>query len=309
MRCKFMAPIFLPDNFNLFLWGDTQWGNVGVHEKGVDKLFDMVESEYRGVPEKNNFAAHMGDHVEAITIGDSRFTLGQILPKQLMLRSMIDHAIAREKTIAHKTLFILKGNHEQKWINTYGDIGAEIARALNPTNDPNLCQYGSASCVVHFHRKRNKSLICRGYHHHGAKKLTSAAKDALQREANKAAALKQRLMLQFDGAIYMAMGHTHGLRVVPPDPTVKIICDKRREITQAYLLRDKGLIVDQSADYIPPEFRTYINTGSFLKKYSDEFEELGTSYAEWEMMPPVELGFVVLTFRNARFEKAYTEVV
>jgi len=298
MKSALLDPFIMPDNFNLFLWGDTQWGNVGTREKGIDKMFDMMESEYRGVPAKWNYAAHMGDHLEGIVVGDPRFAFDQLLPKKTFLRAMIDHAIERESVIRKKTLFILNGNHEWKWINTYGDIGREIADRLE-------VPYGLRSCVARFHRKKTGNFLFRGHHHHGFGSLRSNAKDHVQREANMKAALKDRLRRLFDGAVYHAMGHTHQLMVVEPDTSVKILAEADGILRQSYPLSDPLSTVDQSSSYIPPDSRWYVNTGSFLQTYTEE----GVSYAEQLGLPPVELGFIVGAVRDCKLVKFYKEVV
>ena len=64
----------------------------------------------------------------------------------------------------------------------------------------------------------------------------------------------------------------------------------------------------QNAKYIPPDLRWYVNTGGFLKLYSDivyedddvpiEQSRLGSGYAERAMYPPQELGFAICLIRD-----------
>jgi len=85
----------------------------------------------------------------------------------------------------------------------------------------------------------------------------------------------------------MCKGHTHKL----------IICDPEREL---YLADDGHDIVHhyrgagQAQEYIHPDHRYYVNTGSFLKMF-----EIGHSgYAEIAEYDPVELGFAVAKIRD-----------
>lgn len=296
MRSQSIAPFKVEDDCNIFLWGDTQWGNVGTHEAGIDRLFNTVHSEYRGC--SHNYAVHMGDHIEGIVVGDRRFAFDQLKPKKYFLRAQIDHAIKRERELRGKQILALNGNHEHVWTNTYGDITAEICEAVG-------CVYGQRSCVMRLVRKRRGQLIGRAHVHHGFGKLASNAKDFVQRRANMEAALKLKLQGLFDGAVVHAMGHTHQLIIVPPDPSVKMIARGDGEVQQAYPYSDEEILIDQAAPFIPPDFRWYVNTGSFLRSYSEE----GVSYAEAAGMRPVELGYPVLAYRDARLVKIYKEVV
>lgn len=296
MRSQSLPPFRMPDDFNLFLYGDTQWGNVGTHERGLDKMFEAIHSEYRGC--RANYAVHMGDHIEGIVVGDKRFAFDQLKPKKYFLRAQIDHAINRERELRGKQLLLLNGNHEHIWSNTYGDICAEIADGVG-------CAYGMRAAVMRLERKKNGRPIGRVFVHHGAGRLTSNAKDSVQRMANMMAQLKLRLQGMFDGAALMVMGHTHQLLVVPPDNAVKMIAYRDGELRQAYPLQDDAIIIDQTASYIPPEFRWYVNTGSFLRGYSED----GVSYAEAAMLRPVEIGYCVAAYRGAKLVKVYREVV
>jgi hypothetical protein len=294
MRADLFIPR-LPDNFNLFLMGDSQWGNVGVHEKGLDRAFDMVNSEYRGC--KANYVCWMGDSIDAITVNDKRFAFDTTLPKLSFLRNQIDHSISRLKAIKKQLVVVLKGNHEHKWVSIYGDIGAEIARALG-------CEYGQYVCIPHLLRRKDGALIARLFLHHGFGVLRSAAKDSVQATANMRAALKNKLQHLFAGAALMAMGHTHHLLIVPPDDGLQLVTDGG-EVQQVYPHTDGVAIVNQAARIIPPESRWYVNTGSFLRLYSPD----STGYAEMKGMRPVELGFAVATIRDCRINKVYKEVV
>lgn len=284
----------LPDSFNLFLAGDSQWGNIGVHESGIDRFFDAVNSEYRGC--KSNYVCWMGDTIDAITIDDKRFAFDSTLPRLAFLRGQIDHAISRLGAIKKQLLVVLKGNHEHKWINIYGDIGAEIARALN-------CEYGEYACIPHILRRKDNNLIFRLFLHHGFGILRSNAKDSVQALANIHAALKNKLQNLFASAAIMAMGHTHALHIVPPDNGLQLITHDG-EIQQVYP-QSGAVEFDYSSPLIPPEYRWYVNTGSFLRLYTPG----STGYAEMKGMRPVELGYAVACVRDCKITKIYKEVV
>ena len=57
----------LPLNHRIVLFGDTHDGNILRHKNGHKELIDKIASE------KNTFAIHMGDAIEAITVNDKRY--------------------------------------------------------------------------------------------------------------------------------------------------------------------------------------------------------------------------------------------
>lgn len=283
----------MPDNWNLFLAGDPQWGNVSTYEKGVDSLFHAVNSEYRGC--SFNRVAWMGDTIDCIDVKDKRFSFSET--KQALIRHQRDHAVERLKAIQGQLLIGLQGNHEYKIMNTYGDISEEIYQSLG-------CRYGGYVCVPtlldDFGRVQFRAFL-----HHGFGKLNSNAKDWVQFEANIRASLKQRLQHLFSGAALMAMGHTHKLIVVEPDPSLQIVTDDRGELTQIYRHTDERAYIDHSAIVVPEQYRWYCNTGSFLKIYDEGMD----GYVARAGMRPVELGYLVATIRNNRLTKVYKETV
>lgn len=284
----------IPDNCNIFLMGDSQWGNVGVHESGIDRAFDMVQSEYRGC--KTNIVCWMGDTIDAITVDDKRFAFDSTLTKLSFLQAQIDHAKNRLGCIKGQLKVLLKGNHEHKWQNTYGDIGAELAEYLG-------AEYGHYACIPHFVRRKDDTLLFRFFLHHGFGVLNSNAKDSVQALANMRASLKNKLQNLFAGAVVMAMGHTHKLLVVQPDDGLQITTNNG-EIQQVYPQTDM-FAQSQAAPLIPHDCRWYVNTGSFLRLYTDR----ATGYAEMRGMRPVELGFCVAAVRDCKVTKIYKEVV
>lgn len=292
MRAKNLT-FNVPENWNLFLAGDTQWGNTGTHESGIDRLFDAVNSDYRGC--SFNCVAWMGDTIECIDIADKRFDFSQ--SKIHLIKDQRDHALNRLAAIKDKIIIFLNGNHEQRIKNTYGDICDEMAKWLG-------CAYGTRCCVPQFVGPNNR-LQFRAFLHHGFGKLQSNAKDWVQSQANLKAALKQRLQHLFSGAALMAMGHTHQLHVVEPDPSLQIVADDAGDLQQVYRERDERTYIDQAAAIVPEQYRWYVNTGSFLRTYVEGAE----GYAERFGMRPVEMGYAVACVRDGRLSKVYREVV
>ena len=122
---KILSPVKLPNDHNIFFFGDKHDGSVLSCDKGWAKLIDLMLSEYDGC--KNNYGAEGGDMIEAIMADDPRFSpekLSEALP--LEQQKM---AVKRHEPIKHILLDILLGNHERKlW--RFGDLAKDIADDL-----------------------------------------------------------------------------------------------------------------------------------------------------------------------------------
>lgn len=276
--------IAIPYDCNLFLAGDMQWGNACTHESAIDKLFHGLEGDFLGC--SHNRLILMGDLIETIDISDRRFSFDSSVIHTI--REQRNHAVARLAPVKHRIAVLLRGNHEYRIHSTYGNISEEIAEAIG-------CVYGSYSCVVTFVGPKDEILF-RGFFHHGFGRLTSQAKDWVQAQANIKASLKNKLQYLYSGAVLMAMGHTHQLLVVPPDPSLQIVNDNQNDLHAVYRDDERFNFMDQAGLMIPEQFRYYVNTGSFLKLYEDGVESYGERYG----LRPVEIGFAVAVVREGR---------
>lgn len=222
----------------------------------------------------------MGDWIDAICTDDKRFAhnpnpgprdiAGPIPLRQAML------AAETFRPIASRGICGLMGNHELK-LHRFGNLTKDIiCRELN-------LPYGSYTARIKIVHK-NKVLF-RIFAWHGPAKgaVSSNAKDAEQRLANMKAALKMKMKYKMADCAVMAMGHVHKLLVVPPT-TELYLHDTAKGMQGSYL---KGI---QSGNYIHPDQRYYVCTGSFPKMYEDG--QVG--YAEVAGYDPVELGFPVI---------------
>lgn len=303
----------LPADWNLFLVGDLHLGTVLHYHKGLLKLFDMLDGSYTGIeypqygglPSNRNRIAYHGDQMECITIDDKRFSvetsiMGQILAlKQECLRALSPYK--------KKTLFVLKGNHEDHIINPYGDITAELCSEMG-------VDYGSYTCVATY-KDKNGNTQFRHFATHGGGVINSQAKDPEQAHANRLATLKNKLKDQMDSCFLQSMGHMHQLLILPPHRKLSLKV-KGGELKQSYTseyLRD-GENWRQDLDYIHPDHRWYINTGSFYRLYADpvkvgESVIYPTSYAEKRGLKPTELGFAVALIRDNKLVGVEKEVV
>ena len=261
----------LPSSHDFILFGDTHEGSHMSHESGIDELVDGIASC------SGAYCGHMGDMIEAIAIDDKRFDFTAKVPIPFQ---QAQDAIKRYRPIADKMRFCLLGNHELKlW--KFGNLSEYIAMELGVT-------YGTYSAIIEV--SDEYGLLYRMYVSHGFGVLSSNAKDPEQRKANKAASLKQRLKNKAGDCLIMAMGHTHQLIVVPP--TEELIMEHSTgKPKQTYI--GQGNATDQ---YIEPNRRWYVNTGSFYKLYTDDIEVSG--YGEIKGYDPTELGYACIEVRD-----------
>ncbi|KKK74953.1 hypothetical protein LCGC14_2878630, partial [marine sediment metagenome] len=127
---------------------------------------------------------------------------------------------------------------------------------------------------------------------HGRKQINSIADDPIRVEANMQLILKRHLKDLHGDCVLMCKGHTHKIIICPPRSLLYLYTGAKG-ITQGYTT------TEHLAQYIPPESRYYLNTGSFIRLYRED--ELWT-YQETMEFKPVELGFPVVRVRNGVIE-------
>jgi len=266
----------LPDDHNIFFFGDAHHDSPVSSDKGWQTLCDMMHSEYDGC--KNNYGAEGGDDIEAINPDDSRYSeeLKNTPLPLLQMRS----AVAKREPIKDMLLYKLQGNHEQHhW--AFGDIMADMCLTLG-------VPYGTWTTKLSVTDKLG-TLMYKVFDTHGRKQITSTADDPKRRKVNMQLILKRHLKFKAGDCAVMVKHHTHKLLVCKPESEL-YLTDDGKEISQGYT--NWG----QTEDYIHPDARWYGNAGSFLKLYGDGF----SGYAERGEYDPIELGFLILKVRNKR---------
>lgn len=272
----------LPSNHNLFLFGDSHIGNVLRHNKGFEKLINMMHSEYEGVAARHNYGWDHGDIIEAVTIDDPRISLDGIkdsIPTQQMAT-----AIKEYRPIASKIIAMNEGNHPLKlW--RFGPLTKLICNELKIT-------YATWSAKL-IARDSRGQLLYKSFHTHGRKSITSTADDPKRRIVNKRLILKRHLKYKMGDCILMCEGHTHKLIICGPE-TELYMKDDGEKIKQGYTMDE----IDQTDDFIHPDHRTYVNTGSFVRLYGKDI----SGYAEIAGYDPIETGFAVARIRNRKLQ-------
>ncbi len=266
----------LPNNHNLFHFGDKHTGSCLSSQDGWEKLIDMMHSEYDGC--KNNYGIDGADMIEAITVDDKRFSPDN-LTEALPLAQMKE-AIKERESIKKQLLVILMGNHERKlW--RFGDMSKEIADALE-------VDYGTYTAKLTIQDSKGR-LMYKIYETHGSRNITSAADDPIRRQANMRLILKRQLKFKAGDCAVMVKHHAHKLLVSKPESEL-YMTDDGKNIRQGYTN------YPQHDPYIHPDARWYGCAGSFLKLYGKNM----SGYAEIAEYDPVELGFLVLRVRDRK---------
>lgn len=270
----------MPNDFNIFLFGDTHTGSVMHHKKGWDHLVKTMTNSYAGLPSSRNYGVDHGDVIEGITIDDSRYdsktTEGNVLKQ-------IDDAVDIRKPIKDQIICILDGNHPRKLWRLSGIKGKCITEIIC---DRLGVEFGTWTSKIVY--KNNKGgLIFKHFCTHGSKSINSTADDPKRRATNMELILKRHLKFKMSDCALMTKGHVHKLICCEPSQDLYIY-DDNFELKQGYT---SSLYTD---NYIHPDHRWYVATGSFYKLYGTEI----SSYAEIAEYDPLELGFWIVKVRD-----------
>ena len=281
--------VTVPNDFNLFLFGDDHMGTILRHNQGWDKMVKMFNMDYTGV--SANLGIDHGDIIEAIAIDDPRFDFKTV---QGNLLQQMEQAFQVRVDIAEKLLVVIDGNHPQK-LNRYGDITKLVVTRLNQLlkKKKRKIIFGTTSCHITYKNKKGETLF-RHFCTHGNGGFNSTADSPERREVTKQLGLKKKLQMKFSDCVLMTMGHTHKLIIKKP---VRELC----------LCGNDGGIeafhneyVPHTAKFIHPDLRWYVNTGSFYRLFGDDcgIDDAFSGYAERALYDPIETGFAICRVRS-----------
>jgi len=291
----------VPRNFNLFLFGDKHTGSILSHQKSWNKLINMMESEYSGIPPRHNYGVDHGDCIEAIDVQDKRFDIATIglndedinddgklrNYRASQILAQAQQAVTERSAIRKKIITILKGNHEHKVLR-FGDVTEFICERLG-------VHYGTTSAVIEYVTYKEK-LLFKHYCHHGFGSIRSIAHPAKRRIANKRISLMQKFDNKFGDVLLNSLGHTHQLIVADPD-SIPYMATEDGKTTMKYTSPRK------TTGYIEPNHRWYVNTGSFRTTLAIGIDD----YAERAGYDPAVLGFAVAKIRDGVIVKIKEE--
>jgi len=278
----------VPNNFNLFLFGDTHHGAVHCHEDGLDEMIETMQGEYEGC--KHNVGVHHGDAVEAITCDDSRFYHESEDPNLPTPIHQARYAADKLLPIKDKLCAFLIGNHEEKHLRLCNLTKDVILERLGKEHI-----YGTKSCVIRYIDRKGE-LLFKHYAHHGFGSISSVADDPERQQSNMKLSLKRKLKNKFADCVLRSMGHTHKLMVCNPTSQLYIT-------TEGDTVKQGYTVANHADEYIHPDNAYYVNTGSFLKLYMKGF----SGYAESFGYDPVQLGYAVAIVRDREIQEIKME--
>ena len=282
----------MPYDFNLFLFGDDHEGTILRNDAGWNTLCEMMNSEYEGLSAKRNWGIHHGDFIEAITVDDYRFDL--LTTKEAFVLRQLSESKKNFWPIRRKLIAILDGNHPFA-LQKFGQITKYFCE--EHLKMPEI--YGTWSCHITYVNHKDEVMF-KQFATHGNGTINSYAGDIEQQLANLKVILKRRLKNKFGDVLLASMGHTHKLIVCPP-------LGATEEKQLPFLKGSKGSIetkhtrVEKTDGYIHPDFRWYVNTGSFLNMYTDKYDVSG--YAERANYDPTEQGFCIGIVRGGKLKE------
>lgn len=238
---------------------------------------DAILSEYDGVSPQNNWYMDMGDIVEAITLNDPRYDPES--HKNYSPVEQIGEAVEDYMPISKKIIGILDGNHPLKLWRVVPGLTKHICKLLD-------CPFGDYSAKIAF-KDMYDNYLFKIFTTHGRKSINSNLPDPAQRWAAMQRGLKNALRRLADDCIVMVQGHSHQLVHVEPHRDL-FLYDDSGSLKQGYLVPTIG------ANYISPDLRWYINSGSFFKTQMEGF----STYAEQAQYAPSVMGYYVLKIRD-----------
>lgn len=247
-----------------------------VHEDGINETIDYISK-------KNRYAVFMGDGIECITPDDPRYD-AQNKPS-----FPIDEMNTLQKLvnpIRKKHLTWLIGNHEWKVLRSCGNLALSICNNLE-------IEYGTFSSKISIYDEHG--MMYRLFISHGDGSINSRAKEALRRTMMMKENLKSKLFLLAGDCHIQAIGHTHKLFVYSPKEQNGLYLTGETRLTQHYELPEIP-----TEGFIHPDYRWYVNSGSYLKLFGGDDIKPQSGYAERKMLAPVELGFTVIKVRDRK---------
>jgi hypothetical protein len=260
----------MPSNYEIVQCGDLHIGSPNVSEESINDMIAYV------LKTKNCYIVNIGDNIEAIAPKDKRFSFSNC--QYQTAQQQADKVVELFTPVKDKILAWGTGNHELAQKDCC-DWGKYMADALD-------APYGGFNFKLEVVELKTHRLMHKLWFSHGSGHLASNAKDDIQREANKKAALKNKMVRSGWGdCIYMGMGHIHKSIIVYPTCEGNLyLTTNDRKINQNY-----HVMSDQNIPYIPPDSRFYATSPSFMKLYANPGTGY-TSYAEMFGYEPSEIG-------------------
>jgi hypothetical protein len=265
------------DNHDIVLMSDPHCGHKDTHYDGIDETIDTIAAE-----EIIEAWYDLGDNIEAVTNDHPYWQFDGVDPKRPLPYVQYEYLSKMFKPAASKLKAILYGLHDKRIFNKVGNLVED-----------KLCKdlgvpYGTFACHVTVRNKKDGKPMFKMFLTHGAGSIKSTADDPIRKETNEGLILKRKLKDLFGDCALMAMGHTHKGIVVKPKSKLYLNCSNGK-------IKSHHTSSPQTATWIHPDDRWYINTGGYLKAYGEHGR---SNYVEEMMLPPIELSYIRVKVRD-----------
>jgi len=269
----------LPPDHNIYTFSDTHEEYIGCADDKLDEFITTVHDDPIG------YSMFGGDAFETQYVSHKYYDPVTIKKdvssgNPTIAAAQIERSAERHRPIKDKLLAWLIGNHELRVIGIV-NLGLNLMKEIGR---PEIYAGYSCKLAIKDDKGRTRYKI---YSNHGKNIAESRAGTERQREANRAASLQRALAPIYGDCIVMVMGHTHRLIVVKPLRRLYLVDDGRK-------IKQKYITTKPSDDYIDPENRYYINSGSFFRSQMLDID----TYAERNMYPPTEMGYAKIIVRD-----------
>jgi len=275
--------VTVPNNFNLFCFGDVHEGTFAKVDEGWRMCLDMLGEEYEGV--KHNIAVDHGDIIESVSVDHPHYdgitTEGNVY--QQMQTAMKDRWPLRKKFAV-----IMDGNHPMRFWKFFGPGKPALTETV--CNDLGV-KYGGFVAVLNYVDKKGKRMFGHYITHPTRGSMSSRVDDPKRRKLNLKLAVKKKLRDQVGDCILMSVGHFHKLVYCEPEQELYMENDGEK-------LHSRYTAPRKTQGFIHPDHRHYLCTGSFHRTFGDGYD----TYAEMAGYNPVELGFYIVRVRDRAIE-------
>ena len=278
----------LPDDCNLFLFGDAHMCSRFHYDRGLDVIMEMANSPWGGLPHTRNFLWDHGDTAEAIFHDDPRFDFDSQDPNDTVMTQK-EFVVKRYKPFGDKLLGITDGNHlDNKRFKLFGKITKSICDDLG-------VRYGTFSSRLTYLRRSSrmsvKPIMFRHFVAHGWGNVNSRVKPYRRAACNMEIQLRAQLENKASDCMLMSMGHTHKLITCRPDERLFLFGDNKIRADWTNSRPYYG----GTERFIPEDLRWYFNSGSLLRLYNDNGQ---VGYAERSGYDPIPIGFGICEIRE-----------
>ena len=265
----------LPADCEVAITSDWHSGARAHHSEALDQLVDWLRAK------KRRYMGFGGDAVEGKPADHPHLDVDALHRDQIKIEEQFDVVRKKIEPVKDKILWWGLGNHDIYLSRDVHMVKRCITDPLGISH--RLGDYQTWVDLGHF----------RLHSYHGRATMPRGAKDAIQREANQRAWLKNRLEGLAGDCLVHTMGHVHALMVQPPTESYALLCKGDqvraryfREPIQKVSTRDHNGALDERY-FVPPTSRWYVCSGTLRRSGGFGF----TDYAEIAGYPPSPIGW------------------